>query len=380
MVFFCTPLIIKNLGDTNYGIYVILGTIGGILSIASFGMGDATLKYVAEYVSTNNRHEIQKVFTSTFLIYALSGGIITLLLWLFPKIFIHILKIDQVDGALELFRITALTFWIHLINGCFAAIPQAVQRYEFCTYVSISQNILQFVAVFIIVQAGYGMLGLIYATLLNACIILVLNAGIAKYLLPYMKFRWPGMQGFKKVLNYGAAVFGSQMIGLLWQHSDNIILTAFIGPHAVSYFSVPMQTVGKGFGLITSGSAVLFPRFSELSSNYDKNKEKIKELYLKTTQIGLFSSIIMCVPLAVMLPDFLRLWISEDFAQKASLVATILAASYVIRGAFLPYDSLFKGLGQPKYIFVVTLASSLCILIFDLIAIPIWGIRGVGFS
>lgn len=380
MAFVCTPLIIRNLGDVNYGIYVILGVIGGIFTIANLGMGDATLKYVAQYAATDDRQEIQKVFTSTFLIYALFGGMITLLLWFCPNIFVRLLKIDRFDGILQLFRITIVTFWIHLLNGCFAAIPQAVQRYEFCAFTSIFQNILQFASVFIVIRFSYGIKGLIYATFLNAVIILTLNLGIAKCLMPYIRFRWPGMDGFKKVLNYGMTIFGSQMIGLLWQHSDNIILSALIGPQAVSYFSVPMQTVGKGFGLIASGSAVLFPRFSELSSNCDENKEKIKELYVKTTQVGLFASIIMCVPLAVMIPDFLRLWISADFAKKAALVATILAASYIIRGAFLSYDALFKGLGYPRYNLYCTLASSVCILIVDLILIPIFGLKGVGFA
>ena len=380
MVFFCTPLIIRNLGDTNYGIYVILGTIGGILSIANLGMGDATLKYVAQYVATDDRHEIQKVFTSTFLIYAVLGGLITFLLCSSPDIFLRVLKIDRFDGASQLFRITVLTFWIHLINGCFTAVPQAVQRYEFCTCVSILQSVLQFAAVLIVVNFEYGMLGLIFAIFLNAAVILAVNIVIARRLMPFIKFRWPGLEGFKRVLSYGVTILGSRMIGLLWQHSDNIILTAFIGPHAVSYFSVPMQTVGKGFDLITSGSAVLFPRFSELSANYDENREKIKELYIKATQVGLFASIIMCVPLAVMLPDFLRLWISADFAEKAALVATILASSYIVRGAFLSYDVLFKGLGYPRYNLYCTLASSVCIFVIDIIMIPLFGLKGAGIS
>ena len=380
MVFFCTPLIIRNLGATNYGIYIILGTIGGILSVASLGMGEATLKYVAQYSAENNRPEVRKVFTSTFTIYAALGGVITVFLWIFPEFFIRLLKIDKAEEAIWLFRATALTFWIHLVGGCFTAIPKAAQRYEFCTYVSIVQNLLQLFAVFLVVRLGYGIRGLIYATLLNAIVIVVINWMIAKCLLPYLGFSWPGIQGFKKVINYGVMIFGSQIVGLLWQYSDNIILSAFIGPQAVSYFSVPMQTVGKGFGLINSGTAVLFPHFSALSSDYGKNEEKIKEVYIKATQIGLLSSIIMCVPLAVMLPDFLRLWISEDFARQSSFIATILAASYIIRGAFLPYDSLFKGLGYPKYIFIITLASSLCIFIFDLVAIPLFGINGVGLS
>lgn len=380
LVFICTPIIIRELGEVAYGVYVILGSVGGILAIASLGMGEATLKYVSEYVATGNHNEVRKVFTSTFLLYSIIGLIISIVLFTIPYPFIKILKINQVENAVFLFRITAIIFWVHLMNGSVSSVPAAVQRYEFASFASFIQNILQFIFVIVAIKLGYGMRGLMCVTLCNALLILLFNFAIGKYLIRYLGFSWPGYEGFKKIFKYGLAVCASQLIGLLWQYSDHILLSSMIGPQAVSFFSVPMQTVGKGFSLISAGMAVLFPHFSSLSSDYNNNKETIKNTYVNATQLGLLASIALCVPLAIMLPDFLRLWISEEFAQKASMVATILAGSYIIRGAFLPYDSLLKGLGYPKYIFYCTLSSSLCIFIIDIICIPLWGINGVGFS
>lgn len=380
LVFVCTPIIIRELGETVYGVYVILGSVGGILSIASLGMGEATLKYVAEYVATDNHLEVRKVFTSTFLLYSTIGLGISLFLFVLPYPFIRILKIDQVENAKFLFRITAIIFWVHLMNGSVSSVPAAVQRYEFASFVNFTQNILQFIFVVSVIRLGYGLRGIMCVTLLNALLILSINFAIGKFLIPHLGFSWPGRAGFRKVFKYGIAVFGTQLIGLLWQYSDHILLSSMIGPQAVSIFSVPMQTVSKGVGLISAGMAVLFPHFSSLSSDYEGNKEKITETYIKATQLGLLASIALCVPLAVMLPDFLRLWISSEFAEKAASVATILALSYIIRGAFLPYEPLLKGLGLPKYIFCITLCSSLVIAGVDLLFIPFLGTDGVGYS
>lgn len=51
LLFILTPIITKGLGDAQYGIYIILGTIGGALSIINLGLGEATLRYVAFYYS-----------------------------------------------------------------------------------------------------------------------------------------------------------------------------------------------------------------------------------------------------------------------------------------------------------------------------------------
>ena len=37
LLFILTPIITKGLGDAQYGIYIILGTIGGALSIINLG-------------------------------------------------------------------------------------------------------------------------------------------------------------------------------------------------------------------------------------------------------------------------------------------------------------------------------------------------------
>ena len=54
LLFILTPIITKGLGDAQYGIYIILGTIGGALSIINLGLGEATLRYVAFYYSKND--------------------------------------------------------------------------------------------------------------------------------------------------------------------------------------------------------------------------------------------------------------------------------------------------------------------------------------
>ena len=380
LVFFCTPIIIRELGEASYGVYVILGSIGGILSIASLGMGEATLKYVSEYVTSGNHLEVRKVFTSTFLLYSTIGLGLSIVLFTIPSPFVKLLKIDQVENATFLFRITAVIFWVHLMNGSVSSIPAAVQRYEFASFVSFIQNLLQFILVILAIRLGYGLRGLMCVTLGNALLILPVNFTLGKYLIPYLGFSWPGKAGFRKVFRYGLTIFASRLIGLLWQYSDHILLSSMIGPQAVGIFSVPRQTIGKGIDLINAGMAVLFPHFSSLSSDFAKNKEEIISTYVMATQLGLMASIALCVPLSIMLPDFLRLWISVKFSENASLIATILASCYVIRGASLAYDALFKGLGYPKYIFYYTLTSSLSIFLVDIISIPLWGINGIGLS
>lgn len=377
LLFVLTPVITGGLGELQYGIYVILGTIGGALSIMNLGLGEATLRYVAFYHSKNDKEGVNRVFNATLWLYSLLGMLATGAFSFFPEAIIRILNLSGLgpDGSL-LIQLTLLLFFINFIYGCFTSIPQALQRYDIFSYIQIGQNGIRFIASILVVFLGYGLKGLVVTNLCIGAVSLCIVVVISKKLLPFLAiFRIPARKDYKEIFSYGVFSFISQLVGLIWQYCDNVLLSIFIGPQAVGYFSIPMQVIGKINSMASSGFSVLFPKFAT-----EKESEVIKSLYIKSTRLSLYLSILIFVPLAIMIKDFLAIWISPEFAGKAGFIATILAFSYIIRGAFLPYDSLLKGLGVPKYIMYITIASSLVILVCDLSFIPVMGLDGVGFA
>ncbi|MCX5707980.1 MAG: hypothetical protein NTY14_03245 [Candidatus Omnitrophica bacterium] len=49
LAFFATPFIVRSLNVNFYGIYTLVGVIIGYFSFLQFGLGTATVKYVAQY-------------------------------------------------------------------------------------------------------------------------------------------------------------------------------------------------------------------------------------------------------------------------------------------------------------------------------------------
>ena len=378
LLFILTPIITKGLGDVGYGIYVILSTISGALSIINLGLGEATLRYVSYYYGRNDILGVNRVFNATLCLYTLLGLAVTLIFSLWPSSLIEILNLQSLghEGPI-LIRFTLVAFLLSFISGCLGAIPQALQRYDIASYINIAQNLIRFVVNIVIIYMGYGLYGLVVVNLLISLITLIVQIFADKNLLPTLSFfRIPKLDDYKEIFSYGVWAFLGQLFGIIWQYCDNILLSIFLGPQFVGYFSIPMQIIGKAQGLISSGTNVLFPKFS----SQEDNPTLVKELYVKSTEVSLLTSILIFVPLCVLFPDFLALWISRDFADKTSFIAPVLAFSYIIRGAFLPYESLLKGLGFPKYIMYITVVSSLLILVLDVTLIPLLGLNGLGFA
>ena len=330
LLFILTPIITKGLGDVQYGIYIILGTIGGALSIINLGLGEATLRYVAFYHSKNDKEGVNRVFNATLWLYSLLGIIVTGIFFFTPETIIRLLNLSELgsEGAL-LIRLTLLLFFTNFIYGCFTSVPQALQRYDIFSYIQIGQNSIRFVVNILVILLGYGLKGLVITQLSIGILSLFAVIVISKKLLPFLAlYRIPSRKDYKEVFSYGIFSFLSQIVGLIWQYCDNILLSVFIGPQAVSYFSIPMQVIGKVNSTISSGFSVLFPKFAA-----EKDTTVIKSIYIRSTQLSLYLSIVIFVPMAIMIKDFLEIWISAGFAEKSGFIATILAFSYIIRGA-----------------------------------------------
>jgi O-antigen/teichoic acid export membrane protein len=108
--------------------------------------------------------------------------------------------------------------------------------------------------------------------------------------------------------------------------------------------------------------------------------EETRRLYLSATWSMLFATILLFVPITVLFPDFLRLWLGPEFARESARIGQVLAASCIVRGALVPQQGLFLGLGKPQYVTTWYLGSTVLSLGLNLLLIPRYGLAGAGYA
>lgn len=67
--FVLTPIIVKYLRRSAYGLWVTFGSIMGYFGLFTFGLNIAATKYTAEYRATNSQEILNKVISSYQKIY-----------------------------------------------------------------------------------------------------------------------------------------------------------------------------------------------------------------------------------------------------------------------------------------------------------------------
>lgn len=356
--FAATPIIVRTLGDADYGIYaLVLGFIGYSFT---FSIGRAITKYIAEYRANGETDKIRDVISATFFINIAVGllGVLAICLsanWLVRDVF-KIAAEAQNKTILAMY-IAALIIFCTMLNQVFNAVLQGIHRFD--VYAKIF-NFSSFGLLFgnlVLALLGYGLLVLLGWNLLITLITSVLFAVSAKQLLPEFGISFHlKSETVKLVLKYSSGVIGYQILANLLLLFERGWITRNLGSENLTYYVVPMSLGMYIHGFISSLMLVIFPLASELKND----REKLLRLYLKATKIACLLVVFMVTTLIVDSKSFLSIYMGAGFAEKSSTLLILHAISFGAAAILTVSWQMTEGLGYPNYNFSV---FSICLVL-----------------
>ena len=78
VTFFMTPILVDGLGDDRYGIWVFVESIIQYLALLDLGITAAVVKYVAKFNATQDKEEVNRVYSSSIAIFSALGLLVGL--------------------------------------------------------------------------------------------------------------------------------------------------------------------------------------------------------------------------------------------------------------------------------------------------------------
>ncbi|WP_339837927.1 oligosaccharide flippase family protein [uncultured Flavobacterium sp.] len=129
-----TPFIIHSLGDSEYGLYTLIGSLIAYFTLMDLGLNNTIIRYVSLYKHNNDKEGEKSFLGQIFLMYAIIS-VVVLLAGFFvycrlDDIFINSLTVDQIEKAKMMFVILK----INITNIIFAfSILRYITRWCFCS-------------------------------------------------------------------------------------------------------------------------------------------------------------------------------------------------------------------------------------------------------
>ena len=364
--FAATPIIVKTLGNADYGIYaLVLGFIGYSFT---FNIGRAITKYIAEYRTSGEADKIRDVISATFILNIAVGllGVLVICLsanWLVRDVF-KIAAEAQNKTVLAMY-IAALIIFCTMLNQIFSAVLQGIHRFDVYANILNASNFAMLFGNIVFALQGYGLLVLLGWNLLITLATSIIFAVSAKRLLPEfginLRFR---RETLKLVMRYSSGIIGYQILANLLLLFERGWITRQLGSESLTYYVVPMSLGMYIHGFISSLMLVIFPLASELKDD----KEKLLRLYLNATKIACLLVVFMVTTLIVDSNAFLTIYMGDGFAEKSSTLLILHAITFGTLAILTVSWQMTEGLGYPNYNFFifgicVILSVSLMILL-----------------
>lgn len=327
-----TPFMIRHLGDSEYGLYTLIGSLIGSISVLDFGLNNTIVRFVARYRAKNDRAAEDNFLGTVMLIYAVISAIIIALgigLYFNLDTVFEKLTPDELSKAKVMFTILIFNLSITLPGGAFTAICSAYEHFVYPRALNIVKYCVRSVMVVALLLYGGDAISIVILDTVVNVIVISMNA---YYVFRILKARFR-LNSFeitlvKEIFTYSVWIFVFAMVGQFQWRMGQLILGKTTGATAVAIYGVGIL-LGTYYGAFSTAiSGVFLPRATKMTVH----EAKPGELTDMMTRIGRFSLIVLLLILGGFLlygQQFVALWVGKTY-EDSWIIAIIIMFSYTL--------------------------------------------------
>lgn len=347
--FLMAPFLIHRLGDTTYGLWILIGSLTGYVGMLDFGLRGSVGRYVALYHSRGDRAGLLSTVNTAAVVLLLLGtaalaavGLLTLALPLLVEV-----PVDQLFTARLALAIVGLHLTCFFVLRIFDGMLWGVQRFDLLNAVDIPAAILRGVLMATAVTRGHGLVGLALVTLG-----ITLTGGIAKacmcfWQISYLKVtpRHFQMDQVRQLSGYGIWNFLISIASMARNQLGPIILGSVMGLAAVTPFSIVMRLVNYAGMALTAATGVLTPLATQLHARGEMDRQR--RLFLESGKLCAAAACLFFLLFAFLGEPLLVLWVGPRFSN-AWLALVVLAAGEVVPSAAAMAQNTVIGMAEHR--------------------------------
>lgn len=330
---FFTPFLITSLGQSEYGVYSLMGAFVGSLAVLDFGFGNAITRYVSQFIAEKNKNKESNLIAMCMILYAIIGiiclGIGLMLIPFLDIIFGSSLTKEELSIARNIYLISLSSMSMSFLLGAFNSYIQAYEKYTFINLISFIRLIIRVTSLSILLLLGFKAITVVMVdALLNlstGLIFILYSLKKLKMRIILVKF---DLKFLKELSGYSFFVFLSSLADLFFWRIGLLILGGSNGTVAVAIYSVGITLVSyfQYFSGIINGK--LFPHITQMVTRGASSSE-LTSFCIKVGRIQLFLLGGILFGFLLFGNEFILLWLGTEYKLSFWI-------SFILMAAMLP--------------------------------------------
>lgn len=243
-----TPLMLRFLGRSEYGLYALIGSFVGYLSVLDMGLGNTIDRYISINRVQGSKTREAELNTLFLLVYCGLGCLAAVIgTWIYfhlDNIFGASLTLGEMNRARIMTALLVFNIAVSFPLGLFSAVMTVYERFIFLRVSNILRVVINPLIVLPMLYLGYGsVMMVVVSTMLNlAC--LLANAGYCfRYL--HIRFRLGTYSGIFlwEIAVYSFFIFLNVIMDKIYYSTGQFILGIVSGTQAVAVYAVAIQII-----------------------------------------------------------------------------------------------------------------------------------------
>jgi O-antigen/teichoic acid export membrane protein len=324
-----TPYIIARIGDDDFGLWTLVISTLGFLSLLDLGFGTGVVKYVAQCAATGNvdrRNRVLSTLSLVYLIVSLASVVCVIALAL---LFNGMFSIPAAQQA----KSTAL-LWILAVRFVLLALPLSIfrnalygeQKVYLINALQIAATVLYALGTWAALVKGYGVVALAWVNLAAMLVEYFGYVACAYAQMPSLRisYRLVDRSILKEVAAFSSAQFLINIAALILLRTDPIIVKAFLPLSGVAIYGVALKISENAYLLAKQFTNLLGPLAAQLKERAEE--QKIRFLFVNCTKFAMAPSVMLTVAMYAFGKETLVYWVGPDFAAGGVVLMVLLTA------------------------------------------------------
>ncbi|HHU98046.1 MAG TPA: oligosaccharide flippase family protein [Petrimonas sp.] len=323
-----TPIMLRLLGQSEYGLYNLVASVVAYLGVLNFGFGSAYMRYYSRYKVQDDREKIATLNGMFLIIFSVIGLIAviagTVLAMNTEVIFGSELTSTELSRAKILMMILVINLAISFPNIVFTSHITANEKFVFQKLVQMIKTVANPFVVLPVLLMGYGSVGMVVmTTILNITIEIINAIYCIKTLKMEFSFKNFDFKLMREMTVFSSYIFINLVIDQINWNVDKFILGRFHGTISVAVYGLAAQLNTYYLSISTAISSVFIPRVHRLVANSDNNSELTKLF----TRIGRVQFIILSLISSGLIffgRPFINMWAGGNYNGSYPIVLLLI--------------------------------------------------------
>lgn len=328
-----TPYLIRSLGQAEWGLYSLVGSITAYFMLLDAGVGNALIRYIAKFRVNGDLRQQERLLGISLLFYAAVGSVVLVLGFVLrenlPAIFGGGLTSNELARAGTMLEITLISAAATLIFSAFDRVIIAYERFVLSKNLAIAKLVVRVLSLTALLSMGYRAVAIVSASLVLTVLFGLITTSIVLF-----NFRlrpiWGGIEwGFlKEVFGYTSFIFLQMVATQVNAMADQVLLGIMTTSATIGVYAVGAQLSTYFQSIAGSVNGVLMPGVVRMVETNATSEALLAEM-VKVGRLVFMVLGLLLTGFLVVGQEFVRIWAGSENAQ-AYWVALILMGAMIL--------------------------------------------------